>query len=47
MQERSIYEFDVTLNESDKVLTLTTSKDKNTKIVVQAKLIKIEEKDEK
>lgn len=47
MQERSVHDFDVTLDEFDKVLTLTTSKDKNTKIVVQAKLIKIEEKDEK
>lgn len=46
MKVRSIYDFNVELNELDKVLTLSTNKDNNNRIIVQAKLVKIENKEE-
>ena len=54
INERSIHDFEVDLDEYDKILTLTTNKDNENRIIVHAKLIKIdgkqeeiEEKDEK
>ena len=44
--KRSTKNFSVQLNENDKLLTLSTNKDNENRIVVHAKLIKIEEKSE-
>lgn len=41
INERSVHDFDVDLDEYDKILTLTTNKDNDTRIVVHAKLVKI------
>lgn len=46
MSKRSVKNFSVQVNENDKVLTLSTNKDNENRIVVHAKLIKIEEKSE-
>lgn len=40
LQERSMYNFDVTLSKSDKILTLSTCNGENHRIVIHAKLIK-------
>ena len=42
--KRSAYDFKTTLNENDKILTLSTCWDDNTKVVLHAKLIKKEKK---
>lgn len=42
--ERSAYNFETTLNENDKILTLSTCYDDNDKVVLHAKLIKREKK---
>ena len=42
--KRSAYDFNTTLNENDKILTLSTCYDDNTKVVLHAKLIKKESK---
>ena len=44
LKERSKYNFDVTLNESDKILTLSTCYKQNDRVVLHAKLIKMEDK---
>ena len=41
VNERSVHNFEVDLDEYDKILTLTTNKDNDNRIVVHAKLIKI------
>ena len=41
VKKRSIHDFGVDVNENDKILTLTTSRDNEHRIVVHAKLIKI------
>ena len=41
INERSVHDFNVDLDEYDKILTLTTNKDNDTRIVVHAKLVKI------
>lgn len=42
--ERSIYDFKTNVNEDDKIITLSTCYNKNKKVVMHGKLIKIEEK---
>ena len=43
MKSRSIYDFGVDIDETDKMLTLSTCyNDKGTRLVVQAKLVKIQ-----
>ena len=42
--QRSIYNFNVNISENDKILTLSTCYNSKEKLVVHAKLIKIEEK---
>ncbi len=42
--ERSIYDFSTTINENDKIVTLSTCYNKDKKVVMHAKLIKIEKK---
>ncbi len=42
--QRSDYNFDTTINANDKILTLSTCYDNNDKVVLHAKLIKIERK---
>ena len=43
MKNRSIYDFGVSVSESDRVLTLSTCyNDKGTRLVVHAKLVKIQ-----
>lgn len=43
MRDRSIYKFNTELNSKDRILTLSTcAKDDNNRVVVQAKLIKLE-----
>ena len=42
VKKRSIHDFEVPVDENDKVLTLTTNKDNDNRIVVHAKLIKID-----
>ena len=44
LKERSKYNFDVTLNELDKILTLSTCYKQNDRVVLHAKLIKMEDK---
>ena len=44
LQNRSKFKFDVSLNEEDKILTLSTCYNNNEKMVVHAKLIKKEVK---
>lgn len=45
MQKRSIYDFKVNLNNDDKILTLSTCyNDNGIRLVIQAKLVKIEER---
>lgn len=45
IQQRSAYTFDVSLNNLDKILTLSTCFNKNERVVMHAKLIKMEVKD--
>ena len=40
ISKRSVHDFEISLDENDKILTLSTNKDKDTRIVVHAKLIK-------
>lgn len=43
MRDRSVYKFNTELNSKDRILTLSTcAKDDNNRVVVQAKLIKLE-----
>ena len=42
LQNRSEYKFDVSLNEEDKILTLSTCYKENDRVVLHAKLIKME-----
>ena len=42
LQDRSEYKFDVNLNEEDKILTLSTCYKENDRVVLHAKLIKME-----
>ena len=42
LQNRSEFQFDVTLNSSDKILTLSTCYKTNDRVVLHAKLIKME-----
>lgn len=42
IKNRSIYDFNETLNEDDKIITLSTCKNNKVRIVMHAKLIKIE-----
>ena len=45
MKNRSIYDFGVTLNENDRILTLSTCyNDTGTRLVLQAKLVKLQER---
>ena len=44
IKERSKYNFDVSLNEFDKILTLSTCYKQNDRVVLHAKLIKMEDK---
>ena len=45
MRNRSIYDFGVTLNENDRILTLSTCyNDTGTRLVLQAKLVKLQER---
>lgn len=44
ISKRSIYNFNYNVNKDDKILTLSTCYDDNTRVVVHAKLIKIERK---
>ena len=45
MASRSVYDFGVDVNHDDKILTLSTCyNDKGTRLVVQAKLVKIQER---
>lgn len=45
MEERSIYDFGVDVTQEDRILTLSTCyNDKGTRLVVQAKLVKIQER---
>jgi len=45
MKRRSIYDFDVSLNENDKIITLSTCyNDTGTRLVLQAKLVKLQER---
>lgn len=45
IRERSIYNYQINLNENDKIITLSTCYDDNTKVVLHAKLIKREKKE--
>ena len=45
LQTRSYYQFEVDLNENDKIVTLSTCYGDNERVVLHAKLIKMEEKD--
>ena len=45
MKNRSIYDFNIPLDENDKVLTLSTCyNDKGVRLVLQAKLVKIQKR---
>lgn len=44
ISKRSIYNFNYNVNKDDKILTLSTCYDDNTRVVVHAKLIKMERK---
>ena len=44
ISKRSIYNFNYNVNKEDIILTLSTCYDDNTRVVVHAKLIKIEKK---
>lgn len=44
LQTRSIYKFDAAVNVNDKILTLSTCYNKNEKVVMHAKLIKVEKR---
>ena len=45
MKKRSIYDFGIDLNKDDKILTLSTCyNDNGIRLVVQAKLVKIQER---
>ncbi len=45
IKNRSVYDYQVLLNENDKILTLSTCYDDHTKVVLHAKLIKREKKE--
>jgi len=44
IKDRSIYDFNTNLSEEDKIITLSTCYSSNEKVVMHAKLIKLEEK---
>ena len=44
LKERSIYDFNYNVNKDDKILTLSTCYDDDTRVVVHAKLIKVNKK---
>ncbi len=44
IKRRSVFKYDVALNENDKIITLSTCSSNNTKIVLHAKLIKLQKK---
>lgn len=44
IKKRSIYDYNYTVNKDDKILTLSTCYNDDTRLVVHAKLIKLEEK---
>lgn len=44
LQDRSVYKFNTTVNENDKILTLSTCYKNNQKMVMHAKLIKYSNK---